>query len=58
MAPFTKFLELILCPFVRPITWFLDNIIGHHEDKLVLTQENLKALLLLHNKKEYGYRGE
>ena len=37
MAPFIRFLEFILYPFVRPITYVLDNWLGHHDDKIVLT---------------------
>ena len=51
MSPFVNFLELILCPFVTPITFVLDRLLGHHEDKIVLNKENLKNLLFLHNKK-------
>ena len=44
--------------FVRPITYVLDNWLGHHDDKIVLTPENLRSILLLHDSKEYGYRPE
>lgn len=57
-APFIRFLELILYIFVRPITYVLDNWLGHHDDKIVLTPENLRTILLLHDSKEYGYRPE
>jgi metal transporter CNNM len=55
-APFIRFLELVLYVFVRPITYVLDNWLGHHDDKIVLTPENLKSILLLHDSKAYGYR--
>lgn len=45
MAPFVKFLEFIFAIFVKPIAWFLDTWLGHHEDKVVLTKENIKTLL-------------
>jgi len=57
-SPFVKFLELVLYIFVRPITYVLDNWLGHHDDKIILTPENLRSILLLHDSKEYGYRPE
>lgn len=57
-APFIRFLQFILFIFVWPITYVLDNWLGHHDDKIVLTPENLKSILLLHDSKEYGYRPE
>ncbi len=44
--------------FVGPITYVLDNWLGHHDDKIVLTPENLRSILLIHDSKEYGYRPE
>jgi len=41
-----------------PIVYVLDNWLGHHEEKLLLNKENLKAILYLHNSREYGYRPE
>ena len=58
MSPFVKFLECIFYPFVKPIVWILDKIIDHDEGKLILNHDKIKSLLLLHNKKEYGYRPE
>jgi metal transporter CNNM len=58
MSPFLRFLQCILYPFVKPIVYILDNWLGHHEGKITLTRENLKNILLLHNKMEYGYRPE
>jgi metal transporter CNNM len=57
-APFIRFLQFVLFIFVRPITFVLDNWLGQHDDKIVLTPENLRSILLLHDKKEYGYRPE
>ena len=57
-SPFIRFLQFILYIFVRPITYVLDNWLGHHDDKIVLTPENLRSILYLHNNKEYGYRPE
>lgn len=57
-APFIRFLQLLLFVFVRPITYVLDNWLGHHDDKIVLTPENLRSILCLHDNKEYGYRPE
>lgn len=57
-APFIRFLQFVLYIFVRPITYVLDNWLGHHDDKIVLTPENLRSILLLHDSKEYGYRPE
>ena len=57
-SPFVRFLELVLYIFVRPITYVLDNWLGHHDDKIILTPENLRSILLLHDSKEYGYRPE
>lgn len=37
-VPFVKFLELIFAIFVRPIAWFLDTWLGHHDDKVILTK--------------------
>jgi len=51
-------MEFILYIFVSPITYVLDNWLGHHDDKIVLTPENLRSILLLHDNKEYGYRPE
>lgn len=58
MSPFVKFLQCIFYPFVKPIVWILDKIIEHDEGKLILNHDKIKSLLLLHNKKEYGYRPE
>lgn len=58
MSPFVKFLQCIFYPFVKPIVWILDKIIDHDEGKLILNHDKIKSLLLLHNKKEYGYRPE
>ncbi len=55
---FVNILQLVLCPFVRPITYVLDNWLGHSEEKIELTRENLKNILYLHNSREYGYRKE
>lgn len=57
-APFIRFLQVLFYVFVYPITYVLDNWLGHHEDKIVLTTENLHSILLLHDRKEYGYRPE
>lgn len=57
-APFIRFLQFILYVFVRPITYVLDNWLGHHDDKIVLSPENLRSILCLHDNKEYGYRPE
>jgi metal transporter CNNM len=56
LAPFVRFLQFIFYPFVMPITYILDNWLGHHDDKIVLTPENLRSILFLHNNTEYGYR--
>ena len=56
MSPFVRFLQCILYPFVKPIAYVLDHWLGHEEAKIKLTRENIKTLLLLHNRKEYGYR--
>ena len=58
MSSFVKFLEFIFAIFVKPIAWFLDTWLGHHDDKVILTKENIRTLLELHNSKEYGYRPE
>ena len=58
MSPFVKFLQCIFYPFVKPIVWILDKIIDHDEGKVILNHDKIKSLLLLHNKKEYGYRPE
>jgi len=58
MSPFVKFLQCIFYPFVKPIVWILDKIIDHDVGKLILNHDKIKSLLLLHNKKEYGYRPE
>jgi metal transporter CNNM len=55
-APFIKFLQTVLYIFVGPITYVLDNWLGHHDGKIVLTPENLRSILLIHDSKEYGYR--
>lgn len=55
---FIKGLEFVLYIFVKPIVYVLDNWLGHHEEKLTLNQENIKAILYLHNSREYGYRPE
>ena len=55
-SPFIRLMEFVLYPFVSPITYVLDNWLGHHDDKIVLTPENLRSILLLHDSKEYGYR--
>ena len=36
----------------------LDKLVDHDEGKIVLSHEKMKNVLLLHNKKEYGYRPE
>lgn len=58
LSPFVKFLQCIFYPFVKPIVWILDQLIEHDQGKLILDHEKIKSLLLLHNKKEYGYRPE
>jgi metal transporter CNNM len=58
MSPFIRVMECILYPFVRPIVMLLDRFIEHDEGKLILTHDKIKSLLLLHNRKEYGYRHE
>ena len=55
---FIKALECLLYPFVMPIVYVLDNWLGHHEEKITLTKENINAILYLHNSREYGYRPE
>ena len=51
MSPFVRALQLLFYVFVRPIAWFLDNWLGHHEDKILLNKNNLKTLLQLHKSK-------
>jgi metal transporter CNNM len=51
MSSFVKLLQFIFGIFVRPIAWFLDNWLGHHEDKIILDKSNLKTLLQLHKSK-------
>lgn len=58
LSPFVRFLECILYPFVKPIVYLLDNAVGHEEEKIKLTRENIKTILFMHNKQEYGYRSE
>lgn len=58
MSGFVRFLQMIFGIFVRPIAWFLDNWLGHHEDKIVLNKSNLKTLLQLHKSKDFGYTPE
>jgi len=36
-VPFIRSLQCILYIFVQPITYVLDNWLGHHEDKITLT---------------------
>ena len=55
---FVKALECLLYIFVRPIVYILDNWIGHHDEKVSLNPDNMKAILYLHNSREYGYRAE
>jgi metal transporter CNNM len=57
-APFIRVLQVVLWVFVRPITYVLDNWLGHHDDKIVLSPENLRSILYLHDSKQYGYRPE
>lgn len=57
-SSFIRFLQCILYPFVKPIVVLLDQIIEHNEGGIILTHDKIKSLLLLHNKKEYGYRPE
>jgi metal transporter CNNM len=57
-VPFIRSMQFVLYVFVKPITYVLDNWLGHHEDKIVLTPENLRSILYLHNDREYGYRPE
>jgi len=36
-APLVRFLQFVLYVFVAPMTYVLDNWLGHHDDKIVLT---------------------
>lgn len=36
----------------------LDKLVEHDDGKIVLDHDKIKNVLLLHNKKEYGYRPE
>lgn len=56
MAPFVRGLECVLYPFVKPIVFVLDKLIEHDEKQIVLDREKMKTVLLLHNKKEYGFQ--
>jgi metal transporter CNNM len=58
MSGFVKVLQFLFYVFVKPIAWFLDNWLGHHEDKIHLNKNNLKTLLQLHKSKELGYTPE